>query len=492
MRIPKVFLSYSWDDEEHKTWVRDLATRLRRDGIDVMLDQWSVQPGDQLPHFMERSIRDNDFVLIVCTPKYKSKSDVRSGGVGYEGDIIQGEVFARSNHRKYIPILRKGTWTEAAPFHLLGKAHVTLRDARSYEVNYERLLLTLHGEQVRAPEIGDKPDFAVRLSGPGFAELTVSMTKILDRLPLGVSCLAVSPDGSVLASGSETSHREPEMRVWRLPDGQIENGFLESSSLGNVKPSLIQRVDGSRFAGQNSLAFSPDGSLLASGTAGTKTLIGNDWPDSLRIRRTTDYKLQRTLIGRSVAFSSDGLLLAAGSTRGLLQLWNCWNWSLARSIEQGGGTIWGVAFSPDGTLLGTGSDDNLVRLSRVSDWEALPPLAGHASEIRSIAFSPNGKLLASGSRDRTIRLWRVEDWQLVSLLTGHKAAVRSVAFSPHGTLLASGSDDRTVRMWTIPDGKLSHILEGHKGPVSNVVFSPDGTLIASGSHDKTIRLWSVG
>jgi len=68
---PKVFISYSWDDEEHKAWVRDLATRLRCDGIDVTLDQWHAVPGDQLPAFMERAVYDNAFVLLICTPAYK-------------------------------------------------------------------------------------------------------------------------------------------------------------------------------------------------------------------------------------------------------------------------------------------------------------------------------------------------------------------------------------------------------------------------------------
>jgi hypothetical protein len=118
--MPKAFISYSWDDASHKTWVREFATRLRNDGIETILDQWHSAPGEQLPAFMEQAVRDNDFVLIVCTPKYRAKFDNRTAGVGYEGDIIQGEVFVKSNHRKFIPILRRGTWEEVAPSALLG------------------------------------------------------------------------------------------------------------------------------------------------------------------------------------------------------------------------------------------------------------------------------------------------------------------------------------------------------------------------------------
>lgn len=162
MSAPRTFISYSWDDDEHKTWVRELATLLRNDGVDVILDQWHVQPGDQLPAFMERAIRESDFVLIVCTPKYKAKSDDRSkgcGGVAYEGDVIQGEVFTRHNHRKFIPILRRGNWIDSAPSQLSGKAYIGLQDEETLQANYRLLLRTLHGTSEPIPDLGRKPEF---------------------------------------------------------------------------------------------------------------------------------------------------------------------------------------------------------------------------------------------------------------------------------------------------------------------------------------------
>src|SRR5215471_4527521 len=104
-QAPTTFISYSWDNEEHCAWVAQFATRLRADGVDASLDKWSLIPGDQLPAFMESAIRENAFILIICTPRYKSKSDNRLGGVGYEGDIMTGEAFTGKNHRKFIPVL---------------------------------------------------------------------------------------------------------------------------------------------------------------------------------------------------------------------------------------------------------------------------------------------------------------------------------------------------------------------------------------------------
>lgn len=151
---PKVFISYSWDNKENQLWVADFSKRLRGDGVDVTLDQWHTAPGDQLPAFMERSIRCNDFILIVCTPTYKMKSDERKGGVGYEGDIITAEVLMKGNHRKFIPILRIGDWQNAAPVWLLGKYYLDFRGEPYKDSVYVELLDILYGTRAGLPVLG--------------------------------------------------------------------------------------------------------------------------------------------------------------------------------------------------------------------------------------------------------------------------------------------------------------------------------------------------
>lgn len=127
MPLPTAFISYSWDAPEHQRWVRDLASRLRADGVETVLDQWHAVPGDQLPAFMEQAVRESQFVLVICTPKYKLKSDSRRGGVGYKGDIMTAEVFTGTRRRKFIPVLNTGNWEDAAPSWLLGSYYVDLR-----------------------------------------------------------------------------------------------------------------------------------------------------------------------------------------------------------------------------------------------------------------------------------------------------------------------------------------------------------------------------
>jgi hypothetical protein len=156
-KVPTAFISYSWDDDAHKQWVHDFAARLRSNGIDVTLDRWHAVPGDQLPHFMEKAIRNNDYVIIVCTPKYRERSDSRTGGVGYEGDIITGEILTSRNHRKFIPVLRGENWEASAPLWLTGKYYVKLNDTPYSETQYKDLIDTIHGIRPTAPPLGTPP-----------------------------------------------------------------------------------------------------------------------------------------------------------------------------------------------------------------------------------------------------------------------------------------------------------------------------------------------
>lgn len=156
-RTPRAFISYSWDDENHKEWVRGLAGQLMTDGVDVTLDQWDAAPGDQLPQFMENSVRDGDFVLIICTPGYKRKWEACKGGVLFEGRIMTAEVLTTQNNRKFIPILRTALWPDAAPAWLLGSYYVDLSDPDSFEINYKDLLQTLHGQRPPRPRLGRPP-----------------------------------------------------------------------------------------------------------------------------------------------------------------------------------------------------------------------------------------------------------------------------------------------------------------------------------------------
>ena len=151
---PKALLSYCWENDAHTKWVESLASRLRQDGVETILDQWHLPIGASLTQFMEKAVRENDFVLSICTAAYKKKADDRAGGVGYESDLMTGEKLIDGKRNKFIPILRSGTWSDAVPSWLKGTFGINLSGDPYSDVDYKRLVAHLHGRHAVAPPVG--------------------------------------------------------------------------------------------------------------------------------------------------------------------------------------------------------------------------------------------------------------------------------------------------------------------------------------------------
>lgn len=192
---------------------------------------------------------------------------------------------------------------------------------------------------------------------------------------------------------------------------------------------------------------------------------------------------------RSVAFSPDGRLLATGSRR-CVRVWDLENMAVLWMGKVGGwiDDVTSVAFSPDGTRLATASEDYTARIWDARTGEQTLQVA-HDNQLSGVAFSPDGALLATASADKTARVWNASAGaQLLRVF--HKAAVKSVAFSPDGITLATGSADETARIWDAGSGRLLCKVS-HDGGVTGAVFSPNGTRLATASHDHTARVWDT-
>lgn len=161
-----VFISYSWDSEAHKTWVRELATRLRTNGVEAVLDQWDIHPGQSVTQFMDERLPKADFVVVVCTPAYSLKANQRQGGVGYEAQIISAHVAAGVERKRFVPIVRAGSLSPveqncALPTHFQGIMYIDMRDDDNFAVMFESLLRHIFGKPaLTPPPLGTPPNFS--------------------------------------------------------------------------------------------------------------------------------------------------------------------------------------------------------------------------------------------------------------------------------------------------------------------------------------------
>lgn len=165
-QLPRVFISYAWTDPEHQRWVIELATALRRDGVDVVLDVWDLGPGQDKYSFMERMVNDRsiDHVLVVCNPTYVAKADERQGGVGDETQIITPSLYANVDSQKFIPVLAtlSPEGKPVLPAYLKTRIYVDLSTEQVYYEGYESLLRLVHGAPAfPKPTLGTKPEFLV-------------------------------------------------------------------------------------------------------------------------------------------------------------------------------------------------------------------------------------------------------------------------------------------------------------------------------------------
>jgi hypothetical protein len=161
MNSPKCFISYSWDSDLHKNWVRLLAEQLQDNGVFTYLDQWDVSPGTDLTKYMEESIRKSDYVLLICTPTFAAKANLGKGGVGYEKTIVTGEIFTESApETKFVAILKEGNPKESLPSYLKAKAYIDFRIKDNFDHRLEDLLRHLHkSPRFVRPKLKGKPKF---------------------------------------------------------------------------------------------------------------------------------------------------------------------------------------------------------------------------------------------------------------------------------------------------------------------------------------------
>jgi WD40 repeat protein len=311
----------------------------------------------------------------------------------------------------------------------------------------------------------------------------------------GVTALAVSSDGKLVASGGDG------IRLWDPATGRMVRRLV-------VKGPVA------------ALAFAPDNKTLAS-AGGDKVLHLWDVATGEPARRLEGHR--HTLVG--VAFSPDGKLLASGDVGSTIRVWDVAAGKELHHVDVKSLTDHlSLAFSPDGKTLACGGawDDSSFLAGRgigsiqgievtpkegylVLLWDAatgkeLRRFAGLMDKVKSVAFSPDGKTLAAASADGRIGLWQTATGRELLFIVAHPDHVEPnyrfppcpcVAFAPDGKTLASASMDRTIRLWDATTAKELGRFGSADGGFYTIAFAPDGRTLVSGSSDATLTVWDV-
>jgi WD40 repeat protein len=296
-----------------------------------------------------------------------------------------------------------------------------------------------------------------------------------DGNEMWVEAVAFSPDGKTIASAG----RDNTITLWEAGTGKFTRRIAGSEPRARPGALFNEKVW--------SLAFSPDGKTLASGSGDTSIYLW-DPATGKQIGRFDGHKHWV----RSVAFSPDGKTLASGSQDRSVRLWDLGTGKPIRQFDGHGDGVRSVAFSRDGNTLASNSEHAILL------WEPATgkPIAHNLNRLQydglSMALSPDGKTVAVGGGHGSF------ETHLIELATGkeigtcpHRDAVWCVAFSPDGKLVASAGHDHKVFLMDVATSKVITHVDGLQGPVFCVAFSPDARTLASGGEDTTVLLWEV-
>jgi WD40 repeat protein len=438
-RVFDVFLSHSSKD---KNVVRELAERLKQDGLNVWFDEWILKPGDNIPAKIDDGLEHSRVLLFFMS----------ANAFGSDWATLESHTFRfrdpLNKSRRFIPLRLdtapiKGSLAQFLYIDWL---------PTSRRAEYPKLLAACRvDEPERTVSMDDEPEyFRSRIVSLGHAE--------------AISSISISSDGRRAVSGSFDNL----VRVWNVDSGRCER----------VLEGHTDEV--------NSVALSRNGRRVVSGAA----------DKTVRIWELESGQCERVLEGHTgnvygVALSNDNRRAVSGAFDGAVRIWQVESGQCERILKGHTGNVYSVALSSDGRRVVSGAADKTLRIWDVKTGRCERVLEGHTDFVLSIALSRDGRRVVSGSFDETVRIWDVESGQCERVLKGHTGRVYSVDLSGDGRRAVSGAADHKVRLWDVKSGQCERVLQGHTGSVYSVALSSDGRRAVTGTEDNVGRVWDV-
>jgi WD40 repeat protein len=270
--------------------------------------------------------------------------------------------------------------------------------------------------------------------------------------------------------------------------------FLHDAGSGNLLRTLIdpqlKPLQTAQRTIIDSLAYSPDGKLLASG-AFREIVVWNVSTGEI-VRRLSEFN-DRVV---ALAFSPDGKWIATGggapTEEGEIKLFEAATGKLILNIKNGhSDTVYGVAFSSDGKKLATCGADKFVKVFETPGGKFLKSFEGHTNQVLDVAWKADGKLLVSVGADNAIKVWDYQKGEQVRTFGNHAKQITRIVFKGRTSEIATCSGDQTVRFWNVDTGSNGLTIGGSQDYLYALGMSADGKIVASGGEEGVVRLYNA-
>jgi WD40 repeat protein len=306
---------------------------------------------------------------------------------------------------------------------------------------------------------------------------------VLTALPPSVHpvrALAISPDKVTVVAG-----RANEIHVYEARSGKHIRSLINPDlTLPDKKP-----IKAAHFSIVESLAYSPNGKVVASGSY--QEVILWDAHSGIPAKRLTGFA-DRVM---ALAFSPDGKLLATGggapTEDGEIKVFDVTTGSMVVEVKNGhSDTVFGLCFSPDGTKLATCGADRFVKTFEIPSGKFLKSFEGHTHHVLDVGWKADGKLLASAGADNVIKVWDYEKGEQVRTFGNLSKQITRLVFKGKTSEIVTCSGDQTVRFWNVDNGGAGLTLGGSNDFLYAVGVSADGQLVAAGGEEGIVRLYN--